>query len=302
MYPLGNGSQWDDKELRYSLRALERNLKGVRRIVVVGKKPDWLKNVLHIPHGDPLQSNADGNITLKTLAACRHKDVTDDFLFINDDHMITRPMHVESIPDYYKQDFEEYESQYWNNSLHRLRVYYTWQALKKAGYSTINFDLHVPNLINAERYIDAVNRFPFDKGIGLCPKTLYGNLAVSWDTMKQMDDPTIFNRMKLGRIREQFETLPHVAYNDQGLNAALKYYLHETYPEKSSFEKYDLDPDPEVEVMKFLTKRNPDYWEGANLYMKYGRNKNIKKLLSKGETKTTREKMLWKLELLTQTW
>jgi len=302
MIPLGNGSQWNDKELRYTLRAIEKNLKGYRNIIVVGQKPDWLQNVIHIPADDPLTSNADGNITLKTLKVCNRSDVTDDFLFMNDDHLITQFVHVEDIPDYYKQDFEAYQSGYWNNNLHRIRVYRTWQALKALGYPTINFELHVPNLINKAKYIDAVNRFPFDKDIGLCPKSLYGNLAVSWDTMKQIKDPTIFQKKSLEKIKAQFEKseIPHVAYNDDGLNANLKYYLHKAFPEKSNFEKYDLTLDPSVLIKKYLEKEKPDYQEGVELYNLYGKNKNIKKLLRKGETNRTREKLMWKLEQLTQ--
>ena len=302
MIPLGNGSQWNDKELRYTLRAIEKNLKGYRNIIIVGQKPDWLQNVIHIPADDPLTSNADGNITLKTLKVCNRSDVTDDFLFMNDDHLITHPVHVEDIPDYYKKDFEAYEKSYWNNSLHRIRVYRTWQALKAGGYSTINFELHVPNLINKAKYVDAVNRFPFDKDFGLCPKSLYGNLAVSWDTMKQIKDPTIFQKKSLEKIKAQFENseIPHVAYNDDGLNANLKYYLHKAFPEKSNFEKYDLTLDPSVLIKKYLEKEKPDYQEGVELYNLYGKNKNIKKLLRKGETNRTREKLMWKLEQLTQ--
>lgn len=301
MFPIGAGSQWDNKELRYSLRAIERNLKGVGNIIIVGHKPDWLQNVIHIPAGDPLPSNADGNIALKTLKACHDERVSDPFLFINDDHMITRPMHVEKIPDYYKQDFEDYSEQYWNNRLHRTRVYRTWQALKAGGYSTINFEVHVPNLISKQKYIDAVNRFPIDQGIGLCPKSLYGNLVVSWDNMKKTNDPTIFTPKSMEEITRMFKELPHVAYNDQGLNAALKYFLYKTFPGKSQYEKYDLAPDPEVIIQEYLERKDPDYWEGVDIYMRYGKNKNIKKLLQKGETSRTREKLMWKLELYAQT-
>lgn len=302
MIPLGNGSQWDDKELRYTLRAIEKNLEGYRNIIIVGQKPDWLQNVVYIPANDPLPSNADGNITLKTLKVCKRSDVTDDFLFINDDHVITHPLNIEDIPDYYKQDFEEYPSGYWNPSLHRTRVYRTWQILKERGHSTINFELHVPNFINKKKYLEILPQFPFDKGIGLCPKSLYGNLAVSGDTMVQIKDPTIFNNKPMEKIREKFEdaAIPHVAYNDDGLNASLKYYLYKAFPQKSSFEKYDLVPDPVVSIIEYLEQDAPDYQEGVELYEKYGRNKNIKRMLGKGETKRTREKLMWKLELLTQ--
>jgi hypothetical protein len=302
MIPLGTGSQWQDKELRYTLRAIEENLKGFRNIIIVGQCPDWLQNVIHIPADDPLQSNADGNITLKTLKVCEREDVTDDFLFMNDDHVITQPINIEDIPDYYKQPFEDYQKEYWNPSLHRTRVYRTWQALKNGGHSTINFELHVPNFINKKKYLEILPRFPFDEGIGLCPKSLYGNLATVKKNRIKAKDPTIFVKKDKEQIRDLFEKgkIPHVAYNDTGLNTALKYYLYKAFPKKSSFEKYDLAPDPQIRILEYLKQKNPNYQAGVALYNQYGKNKNIKKLLQKGETPRTREKLMWKLQMLAE--
>jgi hypothetical protein len=57
VYPLGTGSVWQDNELRYSLRSLEKNFPDLGRVYVVGHKPDWLGNVEHIPFGDSQSPN-----------------------------------------------------------------------------------------------------------------------------------------------------------------------------------------------------------------------------------------------------
>jgi hypothetical protein len=67
VYILGTGSYWRNNEIRFSLRALERNLRGIRKIWIVGDYPDFIKNINHIPFKDELLNNADGNIIRKVL-------------------------------------------------------------------------------------------------------------------------------------------------------------------------------------------------------------------------------------------
>jgi hypothetical protein len=83
VYVLGTGSKWKNNELRFSLRAIEKNLTGYRDIYVIGENPGFLQNVIHIPYPDELPGNADGNIARKVLRACREKKLSDNFLFIN---------------------------------------------------------------------------------------------------------------------------------------------------------------------------------------------------------------------------
>ena len=49
VYVLGTGSKWKNYELLYSLRSIEKNLKGFTDVVIVGELPSWIQNVIHIP-------------------------------------------------------------------------------------------------------------------------------------------------------------------------------------------------------------------------------------------------------------
>ena len=51
VYPLGTGSKWQNNELRYSLRSLSK-ISGIGDVFIVGEKPDWVRNVIHIPCKD----------------------------------------------------------------------------------------------------------------------------------------------------------------------------------------------------------------------------------------------------------
>jgi hypothetical protein len=71
VYTLGTESSWQDNELRYSLRSLERNFPDLGRVWIVGHKPAWLTGVVHIPMADVHKQNKDANLIDKILAACR---------------------------------------------------------------------------------------------------------------------------------------------------------------------------------------------------------------------------------------
>jgi len=67
VYPLGSGSAWDNNELRYSLRSLENNLLDLGRVFVVGQRPPWLVEAVHIPMEDTHRHNKDANLIDKVL-------------------------------------------------------------------------------------------------------------------------------------------------------------------------------------------------------------------------------------------
>ena len=85
LYVLGNSSEYDNLELRLSLRSLERNAKGLESVFIVGEKPRWIKNVVHIPVDDVY--TRENNVFRKILTACK-LDISKNFFFMNDDFYI----------------------------------------------------------------------------------------------------------------------------------------------------------------------------------------------------------------------
>lgn len=67
--PLGSGSRWQDNELRFCLRAVEKHLKGYDRIYIVGRKPDWIQNIEFIPYVEA--HTRERNIMEKVRRACK---------------------------------------------------------------------------------------------------------------------------------------------------------------------------------------------------------------------------------------
>jgi hypothetical protein len=95
VYPFHGTDTW---ELEQSIRLL-RKFTRVRNIYIIGDSPN-IPETIHVPF---IQEDAkEINIWKKTLAACLIADVSEDFLFMNDDHFIMREM-IE-IPNYYSGD------------------------------------------------------------------------------------------------------------------------------------------------------------------------------------------------------
>lgn len=91
------GYQDEYEELRYSLRSLKFFPHG--EVWIAGAPPpDWAKNVNHIPTEQTALEGVDRFVYRKLnqrsnlLALCDHPDVADEFVFMNDDFMLTRPL------------------------------------------------------------------------------------------------------------------------------------------------------------------------------------------------------------------
>jgi len=99
-----NDSTWEDNELRYSLRSIEKYLSGVGQVFIIGDCPDFLTNVIHIPATDEENREwKDRNIYRKLLIACNDVRISENFLFVNDDHYLTQPFEAGKFPFYYRE-------------------------------------------------------------------------------------------------------------------------------------------------------------------------------------------------------
>ncbi|HRN29777.1 MAG TPA: hypothetical protein PK890_08770, partial [Terrimesophilobacter sp.] len=92
----------NNPELRMSLRSLKNFPHG--KVWIVGHKPNWVANVRHIK-GNPT-NNSHANVFLNVLAACEHPDTPDEFVIMNDDFYITRP--IQKIPNWYRSTLTEH--------------------------------------------------------------------------------------------------------------------------------------------------------------------------------------------------
>ena len=178
LYILGRGSKHDNLELRLSLRTLETNGKHIDRLFIVGNKPDWVKNAIHIPAEDTYQPM--NNHCHKVLKAISW-GISDNFLLMNDDFFMLKPFDAEKYPYYYRGEMTLFEkelnggklSQY-HNGLNR-----TYEMLKSMGIEKpLLYNVHCPIIYNSEKFSGFSNLFQETKFDDVCFswRCLYGNM------------------------------------------------------------------------------------------------------------------------------
>lgn len=231
-----NGSHWRNNEIRYSLRSLQKHLKGYRNIYVIGEKPAWLNNVIHVRADDPYKYNKEANICNKIKIACEHPDISDDFLFINDDHFFLQDTNINEILPYSKKDADLHPSRETNLNKYELCRLNTWRALKEKGLTTYLYDIHTPIIYNKKKFLEVIKQYPWDNDdIGFVVKSMYGNtLDLGHFPYK---DCKIDKEVTKEQIDEKLADRWIWSIGDHALSPVTIKYIDELYPIASKYEK-----------------------------------------------------------------
>jgi len=219
-------------DLRYSLRSVEKYIKGYKDIYIVGECPKWLTNVIHLPCKDPYlyKINREGNIIHKVLTAAQHPDVSEHFVLLNDDHYYLKRLHVDEIEDWYKGNLNENPAK---NHLYQKARKDTHNWLRDFGGHTLDYDGHWPNVFHKEVLIDVMQGINW-KDHHFVFKSLYYNLIenvpVRMKDCKIGDETTPEDFGKQIRGRYLFSTSDNVSasimmrqYFDEHLNTPSRY-------------------------------------------------------------------------------
>lgn len=223
VYVLGRGSRWEDNELRYSLRSIEKHLKDFGKVWIVGEKPAWVTNVNHIPATDPYRV-PDTNILYKLKIACNNAEISDTFLFMNDDHFLLHNFNTETFPFYYSGTLEQYTRKRGQDSYGR-RCVNSMKWLKMKGYNTLYFDTHYPIRYQKKAFLEIFKDVEIDRGFGYVIKSIYAN-AMNFEDQEIMDCK-FSSPPSIGQIC--FSTYPNPS-------TEVRNYLLQTFPDKSKFE------------------------------------------------------------------
>lgn len=228
--PLGTGSRWNNTELRYALRSVEKHLTGYGDVFIIGEKPDWLRNVIHLPcpdYGDKT-FDKEHNIYCKIMAACADDRVTEDFLFMNDDHFLMQDYEAGKFPYYCYGWLNEYMTV----TDYKHTVKNTAQVLPENGPY---FDIHCPVLYNKYQFMHNLNGLDWENPFGYCIKTLFCNSilglkATEYPDLKINEIHTAAQIHKLIAGRAWF------SIGDRAREGGLLRVLNDFYPHKSKYE------------------------------------------------------------------
>jgi hypothetical protein len=231
----GFGSRYNNIELKYCLRSIENHLFGYGDIFLIGHLPKWVKNVIHIPATDEDRTWwKERNIYRKILLACEDPRVSEDFLFMNDDHFLLKDYVAREFPVYYDgcvSDQRDRDDQY------GVSVQNTIRAMRAAGYrDEWNYDVHAPIVYNKILF-KQMPGVPWEDRYGYCIKSLYQN----WWGLVGVHYPDLkINQPLPGQRINELITGRHwfsIGNKALDMGSGMVGVLEELYQKKSLYEK-----------------------------------------------------------------
>jgi len=177
VYILGTGSRCSNTEIRYSLRSLQKNFKGYRRVFIVGEFPAWLNTarITHIPERD-ISTNKLVNAIYKIRKACQDTRITSKFILMNDDFFFLKP--VRDIKAFQKGTlFAMKNSHETKGGYYYRAICSTYEMLKNLDIKRpMDYELHYPIMFDKKEFLKITNMVDW-QNTGYIFRSMYGNLA-----------------------------------------------------------------------------------------------------------------------------
>ena len=222
-------SGWDENELRYSLRSVEKYGRNVDKIVIAGDKPAWLTNVTHSPIGDPYPLRYN-NTWHKMKMLCHN--INEPFCLMNDDFFLTAETDFNAIPDYYDGDINSLTERYRRINTYTSVLYSTRHVLVQNGRPLRNHAVHYPMIIHPQKIREYFGLFVDEPGISF--RLLYGNVAATQPV--ELPDLKLSHALTTEEVNEKLRGKTMFSIGDGFLATDGKNYLQHLYPEKSKYE------------------------------------------------------------------
>lgn len=162
----------DTDELRYSLRSIEQNFPH-RMVWFVGGCPKGYKpdRVLrHIQTG----ANKWERIRSSMYKVIKQDELTDEFYLFNDDFFVMKPFEGEFV-NYVDRTLNDRINEFKaENNMNRYAqtLVDARNELANMGYSTMNFEVHMPMLFKKDQVFKAVTKCPSPQ-----MRSIYGNVT-----------------------------------------------------------------------------------------------------------------------------
>jgi len=213
----------DGLELQYSLRSIDKYLTGFTNLIIIGRPPEWYNGQFC------LSENSIGrkqySIYQKILMACNWDNVTDNFVFFNDDHFLLQPLQVSDI-------------KYWNNGwlaneyARGLSSRYSETVQRTLGFmpDALNFDIHTPIIYNKAKFKTLFT----GKENEICIKSYYCN-SLQLDGVF-MGDCKIDQLLSKEGIYSHIDGKLFFSTGSNAIREPMKLVLEELYPVKSRWE------------------------------------------------------------------
>lgn len=242
--PLASEEKTSDLELKYLLRSAEEHFENLGNVVLIGRKPSWFVNGLHMDASDPFRrGNKDANIILKLEDAVKWKEVSDPFVWSADDGVFLQswtkedqltPEGREWRPDEEPETPSESASDIWE-----IRKAHTWRYLHgRLGHAPLYYDMHCPQPV-ASDYIEIMRSTPFDEKPGLLVTSAYMNLSGAFvpPVKGRARRPVIKHALSNAELDNLALNYKFMTHNSTGFSNGMRNWLERRYSRKSRYER-----------------------------------------------------------------
>lgn len=265
--PLGRGSRFNNRELRFALRSIERFVQNVRNIyIATDNPPSWLQNITIVNIPDKYKHNKDANLFDKILAVCKTTDIGEYFLVWSDDQAAIGNIDVNNINIYNTRKKKSFQNR---NHTWSKRMVNTFEYLEKQGINLeYNWDSHTPHLYKKSDIIKILESLPYTDNPGFCLDTTLMGLtrakpSIIQDAVKiNAEFKTPQNGWGLGKAGMLF-----IGYNDAAFGTGLQEELAGYLPNQSKYEKF---PDSMCQgidaVILSVNPHDPEWLESFSTY------------------------------------
>ncbi len=234
-------AQWE--ELKYSLRSLEKNFRGVKfRVWVVGDKPKWMSNEVNVIPATLIPgSNPPLDITNKMSLVIENKEIGEDFIWMNDDIYFINKVVLEDIK-ILKHQGDMSRLKIRENTLYRKNKIKTLKLLKKEKCTTWDYSTHLPFIYNKEKLKALIEKFNLKKEAYLI-SSLYNNYynkdMIPLELNHERDNIKVGIYRKdpnIDRLPEFLKRKKMFNHSQTGFSDIVKQTLKSLFPDKSKFE------------------------------------------------------------------
>lgn len=235
VYPLSPGSTWNNNELRFSLRSLEKFVHDVDNVLIIGHKPAQVKNVQHVASKEPYK-NPLANLIYKLRLATEALKNEEGFVWMNDDFWLVNDWKVKAVHHKGKlKDAIEKRKVNHENYYYRALVECEMTLRDEGVNDPDDFELHCPMWMETERVRMTLDKYfsGNEEGQAGIFRSFYGNSLPAYCRSGLAADH------KLSR----HWVLPHGSYSclsadDFSIHGqwARKWFL-KAYPEPSKYEQ-----------------------------------------------------------------
>lgn len=268
-------SQFDDLELRYSLRSVAKYLPWIRKVWIFGDRPEFLSDewstVEHIPweavawfghFQTPIT-----NHFLQYYLLSLWPELDQEFLVFHDDHILLNYLPVEVAKrNRIIEDMSDVKSRGEVVGRWRQQLWRSFDWWKRLGYPTFNFESHTPRHMTKRRLFDAYAAFrdyvTEDRYQGMIGPSGVLNHALRHEgiSVTRRDDENLtvgfnFKPALYDDVVKHTKGKTFLFFDERAFGPDLHRYLAERYPEPCVYESAaDVSDSRRYDVLYFMAE------------------------------------------------